>query len=472
MRSRPAETWGPVVHRYPHRDYWRRRLLAAADVLGLVAAFSAAVVVVPRGLGSEDILWLLASLPVWVVLFLAYGLYDRELKRISHASVDDIPWLFHAMLLGAVASWAYFRVVPGHTARFSELALFLVTSMVLILGLRTVTRRVGQSLLAPERVLLIGDERIRSALVGKLRAHPEYGVDVVGILAVDRFMPPEGLPVLGGFDDLPRVAHEQQIDRVVVSSAGTDANDQVELMRRCRELRLKISLLPQVFDAMGPTVEIDDVEGVTVLGLNPPVLGRSSRIMKRSMDLLGAGFLLILVSPLMLLIAIAIKVTSRGPVFFKQSRVGRKDRRFKVIKFRTMYADAEQRLEELRHLSKDPNWLHLEHDPRITGVGRLLRMTSLDELPQLWNVVRGQMSLVGPRPLIESEDKLVDGWGRSRLTLTPGITGSWQVLGRTSIPFEEMVKLDYLYVANWTVWGDIRLILRTLPAILTQRGAN
>jgi lipopolysaccharide/colanic/teichoic acid biosynthesis glycosyltransferase len=137
-----------------------------------------------------------------------------------------------------------------------------------------------------------------------------------------------------------------------------------------------------------------------------------------------------------------------------------------------MVLDAETRRGELLAQSKDPRWLHLEHDPRVTRVGRLLRLMSLDELPQLWNVLRGQMSLVGPRPLVAEEDRMVHEWARGRLDLTPGITGLWQVLGRTSIPFEEMVKLDYLYVTNWSLWGDIRLILRTLPVVLRRSGAN
>jgi lipopolysaccharide/colanic/teichoic acid biosynthesis glycosyltransferase len=137
-----------------------------------------------------------------------------------------------------------------------------------------------------------------------------------------------------------------------------------------------------------------------------------------------------------------------------------------------MVADAEARREELLAQSKDPGWLHLEHDPRVTRVGRLLRLSSLDELPQLWNVLKGEMSLVGPRPLAEAEDRQLEGWRRSRVDLTPGITGLWQVLGRTSIPFEEMIKLDYLYVTNWSLWTDIRLILRTLPVVLLRRGAN
>jgi lipopolysaccharide/colanic/teichoic acid biosynthesis glycosyltransferase len=235
---------------------------------------------------------------------------------------------------------------------------------------------------------------------------------------------------------------------------------------------MKVSLLPQVFDALGPSVEIDDVEGVTLLGINPPVLGRSSRAMKRSLDFIGAAVLTVLLLPMLVAIAVAIKLDSRGPVFFRQSRVGKGGSRFGVLKFRTMHTDAEARRAELLADSIDPNWLHLENDPRITRVGQRLRHLSLDELPQLWNVLRGEMSLVGPRPLIEEEDQMIGGWGRSRLDLTPGITGVWQVLGRTNIPFEEMVKLDYLYVTNWSLWTDVRLILRTLPVVISRRGAN
>jgi lipopolysaccharide/colanic/teichoic acid biosynthesis glycosyltransferase len=170
--------------------------------------------------------------------------------------------------------------------------------------------------------------------------------------------------------------------------------------------------------------------------------------------------------------AVAIKLDSRGPVLFRQERIGRSGGRFALLKLRTMSADAESRRAQLLAQSKDPGWLHLERDPRITRVGKALRHTSIDELPQLWNVLKGDMSLVGPRPLIAEEDSRVDEWARGRLDLTPGITGLWQVLGRTSIPFEEMIRLDYLYVTNWSLWGDVRLILRTLPVVLRRSGAN
>jgi exopolysaccharide biosynthesis polyprenyl glycosylphosphotransferase len=406
------------------------------------------------------------------MLFGAYGLYSRELKRVSHSTVDDVPWLFHALIVGTLLSWLYYEVVDRPVPT-RELLAFAAIAFIGILLARAIMRRAIGSALARERLLLVGEDAMTRALVRKIRSHPEYGLDPVGLVHAGYRRPTDvSVPVLGRVGDLVAVARECSIDRVLVSNGGLNSVEQVELLRECRELGVKVSLLPQVFDAMGPSVEVDDVEGVTVLGLNPPVMSRPSRLVKRGMDLLGALVLALLAGPVMLVAAAAIKLTSRGPVFFKQKRIGRGGKPFHVVKFRTMYKDAEERLEELRRYSRDPNWLHLDVDPRITLVGRILRNTSLDELPQLWNVLKGEMSLVGPRPLIESEDSRVDGWGRSRLALTPGLTGSWQVLGRTNIPFDEMVKLDYLYVANWSVWGDIRLILRTLPVVLTQRGAN
>jgi exopolysaccharide biosynthesis polyprenyl glycosylphosphotransferase len=244
------------------------------------------------------------------------------------------------------------------------------------------------------------------------------------------------------------------------------------LLRRCRSLELKVSILPKLYDVLGPGLETDDVEGVAVLGLNPPWLPRSSRAIKRAMDLVVATGLLILFAPALIVLALAIKLDSRGPVIFAQERVGRGGRRFRLFKLRTMSVDAEARRAELLALSDDPDWLKLDHDPRITRVGRLLRRLSLDELPQLWNVVRGEMSMVGPRPLVPDEDERVEEWARRRLELTPGITGYWQVIGRTRIPFGEMVKLDYLYVMSWSLWEDVRLMLRTLPIVFNGKGAN
>jgi lipopolysaccharide/colanic/teichoic acid biosynthesis glycosyltransferase len=202
----------------------------------------------------------------------------------------------------------------------------------------------------------------------------------------------------------------------------------------------------------------------------PPAL--FARLAKRALDIFGAGLALIALAPLMVVIAVAIRVDSRGPSLFHQVRIGREGRPFKMLKFRTMVADAEERRLGLVPLSRDPDWLLLDRDPRITRVGRVLRRTSLDELPQLLNVLRGRMSLVGPRPLIPAEHARVPDWARLRMDVAPGMTGLWQVSGRTTIPFVEMLALDCRYVATWSAWGDIALLIRTVPAVLSRRGAT
>jgi lipopolysaccharide/colanic/teichoic acid biosynthesis glycosyltransferase len=188
------------------------------------------------------------------------------------------------------------------------------------------------------------------------------------------------------------------------------------------------------------------------------------------MDVVGSGVALVLLGPFLALIALAIKVDSRGPVLFRQERVGREGQIFEMLKFRTMVAGAEDQREELEDRNEADGLFKIEDDPRITRVGRLLRRTSFDELPQLVNVLRGEMSLVGPRPLVLADDQRVRGWYRRRLQLTPGMTGRWQVLGSARVPLGDMVKLDYLYVANWSVWGDMKILLRTVGFVLGRRG--
>jgi exopolysaccharide biosynthesis polyprenyl glycosylphosphotransferase len=257
---------------------------------------------------------------------------------------------------------------------------------------------------------------------------------------------------------------------VVANEAGEEKI--ADLVRRTTTLGIAVSAVPQLVDVLGPSVEVNDIEGVTVLGINPPALTRPSRFLKRSMDFAIAGIALLVLLPVMLAAALAVALTSKGPVFYTQVRVGRDGRRFRMYKFRTMVEGADSRVEELRADSADPAWLLLERDPRITGVGRFLRTSSIDELPQLVNVLKGEMSLVGPRPVTPEVDGQIDGWARRRVDMAPGLTGIWQVLGRARIPFEEMVKLDYLYVTNWSLWQDLRLLVWTLPAVIKRRGVN
>jgi exopolysaccharide biosynthesis polyprenyl glycosylphosphotransferase len=465
----------PVRPGHGGMDSALRRLLATGDALAVALALAIALVIPAGPVTGHLALWGLPTVPLIMVLFKLYGLYDRDVKRITYSTVDDIPRLFHATVIGVLMVWLYARYSPLRRLNFAEVVLFGVMVIALVTAVRFVVRSVAGRVVGVERALLVGSGALGHRLVGKLAAHPEYRLSMIGTLSpTEPGTAPEArrLPTLGTLEQLEAVAAQYEVTRVVFSPGELEEGELERLLRDCRALSLKVSVLPRLADVLGPAVEIDDVEGVTVLGVNPPWLPRSSRALKRAMDVLIAAPLLILVAPLIGVLAVAIKLDSTGPVFFIQERVGRGGRHFRLIKLRTMSADAERRRAELVGQSTDTGWLKLDHDPRVTHLGRWLRRLSLDELPQLWNVVRGEMSLVGPRPLIPSEDRHVQGWARGRLDLTPGITGYWQVLGRTRIPFDEMVKLDYLYVMNWSLWEDVRLMLRTLPVVVGGRGVN
>jgi exopolysaccharide biosynthesis polyprenyl glycosylphosphotransferase len=467
-----------VARGYGRRDWFLRRLLAVSDAVCLAIAMAMAMAMVGgmRGHSREEyMLFGLITLPGWVVLFKMYGLYERDAKRLSHSTLDDLPALFHGLLLGCLLLWCWFVVAAPARLMFTAILAFGTLAMVLVLSGRALARAAFVRVVSPERVLLIGTGRAGGALIEKMRAKASLRLEPIGMVSCDQDAGEVlDLPRLGCLEevDLPSLMVKHRVGRVVVADAEVEGERLLGVLRDCKTVSVKVSLLPATCSALGPSVEVDDVQGVTVLGINPSVLSRSSRMAKRALDVVGAGLLSILALPVLMVLALAIKLDSPGPVFFRQERIGRGGARFRLLKLRTMVLDAEARRAELLAQSKDPGWLHLKHDPRVTRVGRLLRLASLDELPQLWNVLRGDMSLVGPRPLVAEEDRMVDDWARGRLDLTPGITGLWQVLGRTSIPFEEMVKLDYLYVTNWSLWGDIRLILRTLPVVLKRDGAN
>jgi exopolysaccharide biosynthesis polyprenyl glycosylphosphotransferase len=470
-----ARATSPQLARKPSRDFILRRLLVAADLTGIVGALALATIFFGVGDALPKLVWGLVTLPGWILLFKIYGLYDRDGKRVSHSTVDDIPWIFHTLLLGSLGLWLLFKYSPPHNLIFTEGLVFFGVALVGICVARVAVRALSRWLIAPERVLFVGGGAMAEVLARKLRLHPEYELEPIGYVDVsetpgDGF--PRSLPYLGVSGEIDEICKREAVERLVIVSSDVDPEELADLIRRLRGLDLRFGILPRAADVIGPSAEVDDIEGITILGITPPNLTRSSRFLKRSMDLAVAAILLLLLSPLMALIALAIRLTSRGPVFHRQERIGERERRFEIYKFRTMNKDADKDARELAKDSAHPAWLLLEDDPRVTRVGRLIRHASLDELPQLWNVLLGDMSLVGPRPLIPEEDEHISGWGRRRLDLTPGITGLWQVLGRTSIPFEEMVKLDYLYVTNWSLWQDFRLLFHTLPAVAKRRGVN
>jgi exopolysaccharide biosynthesis polyprenyl glycosylphosphotransferase len=263
---------------------------------------------------------------------------------------------------------------------------------------------------------------------------------------------------------------EEHVDRVFLIPTSADSETMLDAVNRTTALNVNVSIVPRLFEVVGSAVEFDTVGGVTVLGVRRPGLSRSSRLVKRLMDIAGAGLGLLFLAPLFALVALAIKIDTDGPVFFRQARVGRGGRHFMMLKFRSMVEGAEAQRAALEALNETHGNFKLKDDPRITRVGRFVRRTSIDELPQLINVLRGDMSLVGPRPLVIDEDRLVEGRHRQRLSLPPGMTGPWQVLGPTRPPLSEMVKTDYLYATNWSLWTDIKIVLRTFAHVASGRG--
>ncbi len=282
------------------------------------------------------------------------------------------------------------------------------------------------------------------------------------------------LPKLGSLDQLDEVLDECDVDRVVIAFSRASHQQLLSCIRSCRDHRVAVDVVPRLFELIDGMQSVSQIGGLPLISIGAPPLSRVSRIAKRGLDYVGSLALLILFSPLLIAIAIAIKLDSRGPVFFRQVRAGRDQTTFKLIKFRSMYKDAEQRKMEFESANEatDGVMFKIKRDPRITGVGRFLRRTSLDELPQLVNVLFGEMSLVGPRPLILSESEQASrAWHARRLDLRPGITGLWQVSGRSDLPFQEMVRFDYQYVSGWSLARDIEILLATIPVVLSGRGA-
>jgi exopolysaccharide biosynthesis polyprenyl glycosylphosphotransferase len=302
--------------------------------------------------------------------------------------------------------------------------------------------------------------------------HPETRLYLVGYLSASDQVDSAELPRLGGLADISEVARTEGIERVVVTEQQMSEPTAERLIEECKEAGLALTFLPQYYGLLGPGIELNRLAELPVLDFrfsDPP---RSTQAMKRAMDLLVSGMLLILLAPLLLLTALAILIDSGRPVFFRQSRAGKEGAPFTVLKFRTMVADAEDRLSELIDLSKlDEPAFKIPDDPRVTTVGRFLRRTSIDELPQLINVLRGEMSLVGPRPEEVAIVALYDERQRGRLAIKPGLTGPMQVYGRGDLTFEERLAMERDYLDNLSLLTDLQILMRTPRAILRGEGA-
>jgi len=452
------------------RDARYRRALAAADVVSAATAVVLGVAV----LGDDRLtLSLLAALPLVALVSKAIGLYDRDDTLLRKTTLDEVPAIFQvATLYAFLLALLEGAVVEGNLSQRQLVVLWVLLFLLMSLG-RVAARRTVSRLTTPERCVVIGGALPAKALETKLKLSPSVKATVVGRVAVTKHdVTGAAPPVLGGLDTLASVLAEHRIHRVVVAPDVSDSEERIlDIIRRTKLLGYRVSVLPRLFEVVGTSVAVDDVDGLTLLGLRRYGLTKSSGFLKRSMDIVGSVTGLVLLSPLLLAIAAAIKLTSAGPVLFRQPRIGRSGRRFELVKFRTMVDGADALKPALVELNEAGDGLFkIADDPRITAVGRRLRRTCLDELPQLLNVLRGEMSLVGPRPLVPDEDRRIEGWGRDRLLLKPGMTGHWQIFGSSRIPLREMVKIDYLYAANWSLWLDSKILLRTLPYAFRRHG--
>jgi exopolysaccharide biosynthesis polyprenyl glycosylphosphotransferase len=447
------------------RESTRRRTLAIADAAALSVAWTVATAT--AGMPSP---WPLAAiaLPAWILLNKLLGLYDRDANLIHKSTLDELPRVLQSMLLGSAAVCLVAPVDRGSAIAFA------LAGAASVPALRFGVRRVVQRTFPPERALIVGSGRVATIVARKIRAHPEYGVQVVGAVDVTTDDDPRAgdFPILGELERLEELCEELRVERVVIAFSSLSHEHLLDAIRLSKTLDIRITVVPRLFEVIGGSVEIDQLEGMTLLGLRGLGRTRSSLALKRAIDIAGSALGLLVLAPLLAGIALAVWLDSGRPVLYSHERIGRDNRRFRLWKFRTMIPDADLLKSALAHLNEASSpMFKIADDPRVTRVGRFLRRTSLDELPQLLNVLRGEMSLVGPRPLVPDEDDHVIGWHRTRLAITPGLTGPWQVMGRTAIPFEEMIKLDYLYVADWSLWNDMKLLVRTAPVVVGGKGS-
>jgi exopolysaccharide biosynthesis polyprenyl glycosylphosphotransferase len=463
VREIPEGDSGVAIAR---RDTAYRIGLVVADMVA--AAFAVAIGVMVLGhLHPNPAAF--AALMIVPLVAKVVGLYDRDEHLIRKTTLDEVPALFQAATLYTLILWiSEYQLFDDGLMHRQVLALWGLFFVSMALA-RTLARRVVRVIARPERCLVIGDVDSAEPVRRKLRTNLDLNAILVGRVPLEDEAP---LPdVVGELDNLGIVLAEHDIDRVLIAPGHQDPELILHTIRMVKSMGVKVSVLPRLFEVVGSAVEFDDLDGIPLLGLRGQGLPRSSRMLKRAVDIAVASLILLLLGPALLLIALMIRLDSPGPVLFRQRRIGRHGHAFSIYKFRTMYDGADSMKQQLMSRNEGADgFFKIADDPRVTRVGRWLRKTYLDELPQLINVVRGEMSLVGPRPLVADEDRRINGWQRGRLDLTPGMTGFWQVLGSSRVPLHEMVKIDYLYATNWSLWLDLKVILRTVPYVLARRG--
>jgi exopolysaccharide biosynthesis polyprenyl glycosylphosphotransferase len=403
------------------------------------------------------------------LLFARSGLYAQRSVRPGLSRI--VGSLFEVAVVALI-----FAVVSGE--HFSSYYLFygtLVFAIFYVGSLRAGYERGTVLLLRSvgyqRRAVLVGSGKHVADVAHALRAVAQAPVELVGFLA-PAALAVDGLRPLGTLENLERVLGEERVDEVIIADPDFPQDDAVELVDQCHRRGVRVRIAPSTMEILIHRAEFVPGQSVPLFELGPPVFEGIDFALKRTFDIVGATLLLVVLSPLLLTIMLAVRLSSRGPVVFRSMRRGIGQRPFACLKFRTMHTDAEHSQPDLEELNEASGALFkIREDPRLTAVGRLLRRFSLDELPQLVNVLRGEMSLVGPRPLPERDYAMLEEWHRKRYLVLPGVTGLWQVSGRSELDFDDLVHLDFIYLESWSLALDLTILLKTIPAVLTRRGA-
>ena len=461
------------------RGWLMRRMLLAADVLGLVLAFALVEILIGSG-GSPDrinlrdeVLFFLATLPIWLVGAKLIGLYDRDEERADATTSDDLIRVLLLMTVGVFVAERLAQITATADPNLGKLTIFWVFAILLVTFARIAARGLARRSLAyVQNTIVVGAGDVGQLVARKLLHHKEYGLNVVGFVDANprgRRPDVEHVKVLGGLSDLRELVRLYAVDRVVFAFSNDSHAELLPLVRALRDMGVQVDVVPRLFEVIGPKIGLHTVEGMPLVGLAPVRIPRSARALKRAIDVVGTLGGLIVGAPIFVLAAILIKLDSPGPVFFHQKRLGKDMREFTLLKFRTMLVDTDENPHrKFIAASMDPKapaeahgLYKLARDDRITRVGYWLRKTSMDELPQLLNVLRGDMSLVGPRPCLRYEVENFEPYHFDRFLVPAGLTGLWQVSARAHSTFREALDLDVLYAQSWSIGLDLALIART-----------
>ena len=449
-----------------------RRSVFGADVAAAVCG--GIVGAVAGGVHDTPLFVLIATL-LWPALVFVCGGHVMEGLGAWASGISEAGRIAGVAL---VLSWPLAGLAGLLDASHTTIAALTATATTLALSLTgRAAVRVSLHRAAPlrERTVILGSGYVATQLVRRLQRHDEFGLDPIGLVDDDvHVVRGLELPRLGTLSQLRDILEHHHVDRVIIAFTRASHEELLDSMRACREKGVAVDVVPRLFEFLEGARARAEIGGMPLLSIGANRLPRSSALAKRTLDLVIATGALVVALPVLLLIALAIKLDSRGPVFFRQPRVGRKGETFKLLKFRSMYRDADAHKADLEGVNEmdDGVMFKIRRDPRVTRVGGLLRRTSLDELPQFINVLLGQMSVVGPRPLVIPEAEALNGsWHARRLDLRPGITGPWQISGRSDLTVHDMVRMDFQYVTGWSLARDLEILLATVPVVLSGRGA-